>query len=86
MVNLKSRGCRKLKRGSIVIIRRPHVFYSEPFCRILYGRMRFDDVCLFLMCVEVNVIDQDRAHVYISPGEHCTRILVVPMNTKAPCP
>ena len=38
-VDVKSRRCRKLKRGSI--IRRP--IYSE-YCRILYVRMRLDDV------------------------------------------
>ena len=61
MCDSKSQGCRKLKRGSIVIIRRPYLLrvmlYSVPDV-LLYGRMAFDDVCLILkLYVEINVIE-----------------------------
>ena len=42
--------------------------YSE-YCCILYGRMRFDDVCLTLkLWVEM------WSWLHVSPGEHCTHI------------
>ena len=58
MVDLKSRGCRKLTRGSI-IKRRPYLLRVLLCCTAVYlnDRMRFDDVCLILkLYVRRNVI------------------------------
>ena len=55
MVDLKSGGCLKLKRGSITS---DIPVYSEYGC-MPYGRMRFDDIFLivyFEVYVEVNEI------------------------------
>ena len=58
MFDLKSRGCHKLRRGSIMI-GRPYLLLSTavPGIQLLYDRMRFDDMCLILnLYVEINVI------------------------------
>ena len=71
VVDLKSRGCRKLNRGNIVLIILP--IYSEYCCVpgiLLYGRMRFDDVCLLLKFqVEITKFDHDWVDL-------CLRIVV----------
>ena len=49
MVGLKCRGYRELKGGAS-----SDVLIHSEYCFILYGRMRFDDVCLiFKLYVEM---------------------------------
>ena len=59
MVGWKSQGCRKLIRGSTVIITTSLFTPSTalPYLGILYDRMIFDDVFFMIkLYVEINVI------------------------------